>query len=695
MNAASTRRPAGWFSAAALRAELAPLPGRAEASTRMLIACLLIVTISMALQIPNAALSAYMVFFVAREDMATTTSTGIALIAAVSVAIGLTLLADLVTLDVPALRLGLMTVLFCAGMYLSRVFVAGALGFGLGFILLMTQSTADLYPAAEPLVRDTLWTWMALFFSIAIVVVINVLLLPARPLELLRQEARLCLASVIDALDARLTDHAHDAATAGVVRKPGGTRLAMLLKLASGSNPQLKARLPHYTAVLAALNQLVDAAAMLSTLPVAPTPATRAQLAALRLACARLLQGLDGDSAPVAPTLAPPANDAAGRDEPLVHEMEHHLREIARLWPTSSAQLPAPAPAPAPARRLFVADALSNPDHLRFALKATFASMLCYVLYTALDWPGIHTCVITCAVVALTSTGATIHKATLRLAGALSGGALALLATVFIVPHLESIGGLLLVIAPVVAVSAWIAAGSERTAYFGWQLAFAFFLCALHGYGPNDDVTLVRDRLVGILLGIAVMSVVFNFVWPERAEGRMRGLLARAVRASAALLDRDPAGEPAQPMNGFAAHRGAILSDLAEAERLAGVATFETVRSASGLAASVRHAVANAIHLAQLRTGYHDAAPDDIVAAEAERTIIGLLRQAADSLDGDGDGIGRISDSGKAAHIHLHQAAHEQLALDLAPAAGNEAARLHVACRATMAATRALLDAVD
>src|SRR5471032_1699909 len=565
MNAAPTQRPPGRFGAA-LRAELAPLPGRTEASIRTLIACLLIVTVSMALQIPNAALSAYMVFFVSREDMASTAGTGIALVLAVSVAIGLTLLADLVTIDAPALRLGLMTVLFCGGMYLSRVLVAGALGFGLGFILLLTQSTTDLYPAAEPLVRDTLWTWMALCFSIAIVVAVNVLLLPARPLELLRQEARLCLASVIDAIDALLAEHASrdvavGAAANGMPRTPGGARLAMLLKLASASNPQLKARLPGYAGVLAALNHLVDAAAMLSTLPAAPADAARLRLAALRQACMRLRDGLDG-GAPAPPVLPWPSRDAAGHNEPIVREMEHHLREIARLWPTAGAGLPAALPTTAPARRLFVADALTNPAHLQFALKTTFASMLCYVLYTALAWPGIHTCVITCAVVALTSAGATIHKAALRMGGALAGGALALLATVFVVPHLESIGGLLLTIAPVVAAGAWIAAGSERTAYFGWQLAFAFFLCLLHGYGPNDDVTLVRDRLVGILLGIVVMGAVFNFVWPERAEARMRVLLARAIRAGAALLERDPARDQGQAEARFAASRSAILIDL-------------------------------------------------------------------------------------------------------------------------------------
>ncbi|RFP15818.1 MULTISPECIES: FUSC family protein [unclassified Duganella] len=615
MSVRPLRPPPAGFSAAALCAELAPWPGRADASLRMLIACLLIVTLSMALRIPNAALSAYMVFFVSREDMATTTATGIALIGAITAAIGLTLLAYVVTIDAPALRLGLMTVLFCAGMYLSRVFVAGPIGFGIGFILLITQSTVDLYPAAEPLVRDTLWTWMALFFSILVVVLVNVLLWPARPLALLQQEARRCLAGVIDALDAQLADGA------APPHVPAGTRLGALLKLAGAGHPRLKAQLPHYAAVLRALDHLADAAAMPSKLPAAPSSWNR--LLALRLACVRLRDALD--NAGVAQTPEPPPPDS-GADAPLVREMEHHLREIARLWPTSGPHLPEAA-AQAP-RRLFVADALSNPAHLQFALKTTFASMLCYVLYTAWAWPGIHTCVITCAVVALTSTGATIHKATLRIAGALVGGALALLATVFVVPHLASVGGLLMTIAPVVAASAWIAAGSERSAYFGWQIAFAFFLCILHGFGPNADVTLVRDRLVGILLGITVMSLVFKLVWPERAERRMHALLARAVCAGAALLERDP-DTPLAPSE-FAEYRGAILRDLADAERLAGMAAFETIRSARELVASTRRALGNGLHLALLDTAASDATPSRLGHAR-------LLRQAAGHLDNGSD----------------------------------------------------------
>lgn len=349
---------------------LARMPGRAQASLRTVIACLLTVALSMTLQIPNVALSASMVLFVSRRDVSATNTAAIALVAAASAGIGLTLLADLFTVELAPLRLAAMALLFCAGMYLSRVFVAGQLGFGLGFSLLITQATVDLFPSPEALVRGTLWTWVAIAIASMAVITVN-----------LAQAAGRWRGTVAD----------------------GG--------------------------------------------------------AGLHVAAATVQ--------------------------------------------------------PARARCLFVADALTNPEYTWFALKTTAAAMLCYVIYTALAWPGIHTCVITCAVVAQASREQSIHKARLRIAGALVGGALALLATVFVVPHLESLGGLLLMVAPVAAASAWIAAGHERHAYFGLQIAFAFFLCVLHGYGPSTDVTVVRDRWVGIVLGIAVMSVVFP---PDRRQ---------------------------------------------------------------------------------------------------------------------------------------------------------------------------------
>src|SRR5262249_54646360 len=70
-------------------------------------------------------------------------------------------------------------------------------------------------------------------------------------------------------------------------------------------------------------------------------------------------------------------------------------------------------PAPKEKRGLFVPDAFTNKDHVRFALKVALAAMTCYVIYSGLDWSGIRTAFITCIFVALESSGATIRKATL------------------------------------------------------------------------------------------------------------------------------------------------------------------------------------------------------------------------------------------------------------------------------------------
>jgi multidrug resistance protein MdtO len=512
-----------------LRESLQPFPGRAEASLRMTLACLVIISISMTLQIPSTALAAYMVFFVSREDTATTTKTGIALILAVTIAVGLTILCFQITVNQPALRLALMAVLFALGMYISRIFALGALGFGLGFILLITQSTVDLYPSGELLLRDTLWIWAALSFSITVVIVVNLVVLPARPLALLREEVIYRLRFVADNL---VVHHTAPALPAGAMRALDPVRPFMLMKLAAGKAPDLAPKIPAYSAALAALSKLIEATCMLSSLAAPPSPAQAVRLQNLRDACVAMMHAIahPGPSAYVpAPSTSP---SGTGTADALLAEMEADMAAIATHWNAAQRGDEMTAPPPAAKPSLFVSDARSNPIYQQFALKVTFAAMFCYVLYTGFAWPGIHTCTITCAVIALTTSGSTVHKATMRLLGALAGGALALLATVFIVPHLESLGGLLLLIAPVALAGAWISVGGERIAYFGWQLAFAFFLCILHGFEPSTDVSIVRDRLIGILIGTAVMGLIFHYVWPERASDQLRHTLARILRNS-------------------------------------------------------------------------------------------------------------------------------------------------------------------
>jgi len=81
-----------------------------------------------------------------------------------------------------------------------------------------------------------------------------------------------------------------------------------------------------------------------------------------------------------------------------------------------------PPPSPDKAKGgFFLPDAFTNPEHVHYALKTTAAAMFCYITYTLLDWPGIHTCLITCYIVSLGTTGETVEKTYAAHPGLLAG----------------------------------------------------------------------------------------------------------------------------------------------------------------------------------------------------------------------------------------------------------------------------------
>jgi uncharacterized membrane protein YccC len=188
-------------------------------------------------------------------------------------------------------------------------------------------------------------------------------------------------------------------------------------------------------------------------------------------------------------------------------------------------------------KSFFVSDAFTNPAHVHFALKVTFAAMFCYIFYMAIDWSGIHTALITCTFIALESTGATLHKGVLRIGGCVIGGALALFTIVFLMPHMDTIASLVVVVACASTIAGWAATGSELISYGGLQIAFAFFYSVFQGYAPDTDLDNVRNRVVGILFGLIVTGLVFRNIWPERTIDRLRDALRSALQQLARLLE--------------------------------------------------------------------------------------------------------------------------------------------------------------
>jgi uncharacterized membrane protein YccC len=344
----------GW-----LKRELAPTRLREIRTTILVAGAVWCVIISMALQVPELAVTAYMVFFISKQSKRLTAITGTGGLIGVTIAIVISLALYKFTYAHPELRVPGIALALFLGMWLSRILVIGPIGFIIGFVVAYSQSIAESVPSPELLVRGILWLWVAVSYGVAVTVVLNLLFLPAS------------------------------------------------------------------------------------------------------------------------------ANAAERRPKP---------------------------------KSLFVLDAFTNPAHVHFALKVTFAAMFCYILYSAIDWSGIHTAFITCTFIALESTEATLYKGTLRIVGCVIGGALALFSIIFLIPHMETIASLIVLVACAAAIAGWVATGSERISYAGLQIAFAFFISIFQGYAPDTDLDKVRDRVVGILFGLVVTGLVFHYVWPERAR---------------------------------------------------------------------------------------------------------------------------------------------------------------------------------
>ncbi|MGB2634677.1 MAG: FUSC family protein [Candidatus Acidiferrum sp.] len=187
-------------------------------------------------------------------------------------------------------------------------------------------------------------------------------------------------------------------------------------------------------------------------------------------------------------------------------------------------------------RALFVPDAFQNPEYQRFAFAGCLAASVCYVLYNALDWPGISTSVLTCIVTALSTIGSSLQAQFLRIAGFVVGGlVLGISAQILILPSIDSVFGFALFFAAGTAIAAWFSTSSPRLSFFGVQMALAFYFVNLQYFQIQTDLTIARDKVIGALLGILAMGFIFDRFGTKSEAEQIPKLLVQIVRMVAQL----------------------------------------------------------------------------------------------------------------------------------------------------------------
>jgi multidrug resistance protein MdtO len=498
---------------------LAPFPGRFALVTRVALICALTVLITSTFGTPEAAISAYIVFFLNRPDRVTSIVISIALLLLVTVIIGFVIAVAIFSINEPALRVACIAVLSFTLLFVTSASKLRPIGAILAMIVGFGLDELGLVPLGEAATRALLYAWLMVAIPSGIAILVNLLIAPSpRSLAGAQLARRLRLASHMLASTATDADGvAFDACI-----RDGNHQLATWLKLSkfegtstAGDGAALGQAAASTTAILLA----VDLAARE---PKARLPADISE--SLAGALRQMAAILDRGGYPV--DIALELHDAAIL-EPLAALVLADLRTAIEGFaiPEAAPTMTPPSTASA-GRGFFNADAFSNPDHIRYALKTTAAAMFCYLLYQQLDWQGIHTCFITCYMVSLGTTAETVEKLTLRITGCVVGALLGTAALVFLIPALTSIGELMVLVFAGAWVAAWVAMGSPRVSYAGMQIAFAFFLCVIQGSGPGFDLLVARDRLIGILLGNVVVYLVFTRVWPVSIEKRVDAMLA-------------------------------------------------------------------------------------------------------------------------------------------------------------------------
>jgi multidrug resistance protein MdtO len=493
--------------------DLQPFPGRLGLTWRIALLCALVAATAMLLKIPESAISCYLIIFLMRPDSAAVSGQALGLIVLASIVV--VAMAPIIqfTADSPMLRIAVIAGASFIFLYLGSASQLGETGSIIGLVIAFVLTLVDDVPANGIITHGLFYAWKMAAMPMMLMILFN-LVLGTGPHHLARETIAERLRAAAELLE-RPTAEA-------------SRRLSELLAAGNAEIGQqvLLTRLFHTasSAMSCWLSGAVTSSyRLMLAVQALPRQVSDEMRVVLARRCQEAAERISGCRKPEAADL-PAERD----DEPVtIGTIRTALKGLA--------QDNGGTDAPPPKAPFFADDALTNPDHQRYALKTTAAAVLCYIIYSLWDWQGIHTAMITCYVAALGTTGETVHKLVLRISGCLVGAALGIGAILFVIPHLTSVGGLMVLVFCGVFVGAWVSTGNERISYGGVQIGLAFLLTILNGFAPSLDMDSARDRIMGILLGNVVVYLIFTGIWSKTTLDDVQERLAKSFRRLAAM----------------------------------------------------------------------------------------------------------------------------------------------------------------
>ena len=569
------RRTASWlWFQEFIRSEIAPYPGRVNTVIRMTIAATLVMLVVVTFRIPNAFLAALYAVFLARENLAATWRGGQLIVVAFVGATLYTLLGTMLFRGYPITHffwvVGSLYLIFFVIRTTTNYAAALAFALSIGIALPIWDRSVP----SEVQVEGTLWPVLIIAVGAGATVATEAVYRifdRSDPLIASVDDLLLTVQKVVERV-ASFHPPAKSIRTKILQYDMVGTgRLRTALQRQS-LDPTRRAQ---RSALISLAGRLIGLAANLERTPTPPSDDDAIRLRALseRLETIRTELRKSG-----AISASPVIERQPSSSFPVLQEMERTVALIPEAFQRDEiVDGSRNAPAQTWWRALFLPDAFQNREYQRFAFAGCLAASICYILYNALDWPGIGTTsVLTCIVTALSTVGTSLQAQFLRLAGFVAGGlVLGISAQILILPGIDSVFGFALFFAAGTAIAAWFATSSPRLSYFGVQMALSFYFVNLQDAQIQTDLTIARDKVIGVLLGILAMGFIFDRFGTKSDAEQMQNLLVRNIQMLAQLGVCPVVRDRAIALSQISRLRSQINDNFASLESQVDAARFE------------------------------------------------------------------------------------------------------------------------